>query len=64
MRESFHAVGGPQPTLIERSDAGDFGGTTGDEFAQVFGSRYGPIDTEYGIRSGSTDFVSQQHPHT
>lgn len=37
-------------------------GWTGDEFAEVFESQYGPIDYEYGIRSGSTDFVSQPPP--
>ena len=30
----------------------------GDEFAHVFGSKYGSIDRKYGIAGASTDFVS------
>lgn len=30
----------------------------GEEFARVFDSQYGPIDYIWGIRSASTDFVS------
>ena len=30
---------------------------SGDEFARVFSSQFGPIDYTYGISSASTDFV-------
>ena len=31
---------------------------SGDECADVFSKKFGPVDYEYGIKSASTDFVS------
>ena len=36
---------------------------SGDECADVFSKKFGPVDYEYGIKSASTDFVSNVTNH-
>ena len=32
--------------------------SSGDECADIFSKKFGPVDFKYGIQSASTDFVS------
>ena len=38
-----------------------FKGSSGDECADIFAKKFGPVDFKYGIQSASTDFVRSAH---